>query len=143
MSTVVTSFNLDVRPTVISLSPARADKNDISNVYPSSLSMKLYLVGDVEVDGIITDAEIAHTLIVTADSSKVKDGIVDPDLAKLNNLLRSYDYKKYPLQIPASPPRYRALVAKSGNAYTVDREPSYRSLLSAVDLLEKLKPTNS
>jgi len=109
--------------------------------YPDSLSVtytEVYTYEDK--DGVLIDGERGYVIKIPGSDDR-GSGKITSEVVELNNFLRSYDFKKYPLQLETEMfTPYREYNRDAGSMISKNQFLETTAKITAKELLEKLKP---
>lgn len=134
---IETIVSIDERP---HMRPTKSSKSKKSGVvYPDSLELKVTEYSEYEnADGDLVDVEKYYIIEVVGTATV--EGITSDAVRELNSLLRSYDYKKFPLQLQCEPFEQGSFYANEVKQFVTDRDTKKtKAKLKADQLLAKLK----
>ncbi len=134
---IETIVGIDSRPLLKINSSSRSKKSGV--FYPDSLELKVIHFTEYQnSDGDVVDAEMSYIIEIPGTASA--PDIVSDSVRELNSFLRSYDYKKFPLQFQTDLFEQGSFYANEVKQFVSDRfTKRSKSKLNSKELLSKLK----
>ena len=134
---VQTFVSIDEKPR---LKPSASFKSKKGDIYPDSLELSLTEIYEYDdKDGNPVDGERGYIITVNGSASTA-EGVISDEVKELNLALRSYDFKKYPLQFETEMfSNAREYSSDVKQMITKNNVKTARCKLTAKELLAKLK----
>jgi hypothetical protein len=133
---VKTYVSIDAKPR---LKPSAAFKSKKGDLYPDSLEVSVTEEYEyTDKDGNPVDGERGY--IISISGSSQNEGVISEDVKALNVAMRSYDFRKYPLQFETEMfSNAREYSNDVKQMITKNGVKSARAVVTAKELLDKMK----